>query len=458
MDQSSNLTKARPGSIREVFIISLPLILTSLSEHLMLFLDRLILSHYSIEAMDASAAAGMSSWLFISVVFEIAMIVEIFVGQYNGSRQDDKLVSSVWQMLWVSIGASFFFIPIGLYGGETFLPYGLERHGVPYFKILTVFGSIPCVIVAVSAFFIGRGKMKLVAWVVVAMNIFNAILDYFLVFGIEGWLYPMGTAGAALATVIATSIQAVILLSVFLNRRHAERFNTRKMTFNLKLTKKCLKIGWPSSVASGLETLAWVAFYHVAAFASPVHVTVLAVGQSILFMFVAANNGIKRGITAVASNYIGGRQKEIINKVLKSSLSIHCISIILIAIPLLAFPTTLVDWFLPDTSMQYDIAFLEKEATQTLLWVWILLLCEGTFWVYASILIVGGDTFFVMLLNTIAPWFSGLLPLYIGLIYFHSPPSSVWFFGALYVFVITLIAMYHYYSDKWLKLDLSQQG
>jgi MATE family multidrug resistance protein len=457
MKSSSRLTKAAPGSINEVFIISLPLILTSLSEHLMLFFDRLILSYYSIDAMNAAAAAGLSSWLFISIVFEVAMIAEIFVGQYNGSRQYNKLAAPVWQMIWVSVAATLFLVPIGLYGGGPLLPEGLESHGIPYFKPLTMFGAIPCITGALSAFFIGRGKTKLVTWAAIAMNIVNILLDYLLVFGIEGWISPMGTFGAALGTIIASSIQAVILFCVFLNNKHHTQFNTRHATFNLGLMKKCLKIGFPSAIASGFEVLAWLAFYHITAIASPLHVTVLAVGQTIFFMFVAANNGLKRGVTAVASNYIGAKQLYIIRKMLRSSLSIHGISIILIAIPLLAFPTTLVDWFLPDSSIQYDIAFLEQAAAHTLFWIWALLLFDGILWVFAGILIAGGDTFFVMLLNSTTPWLSGLLPLYIGLKYFNAPPSSVWFFGMSYIFVTMLAVIYRYYSDKWLKLDLSEQ-
>src|SRR5437016_5655252 len=97
------LTKYPVGSARELWAIAFPLMLTALSGSLMIFVDRLILSHYSTEAMNAVATIGTTCMIFIYGAIGISSIAEVFVGQYNGSKQKSKMGEPAWQMIWFSL-------------------------------------------------------------------------------------------------------------------------------------------------------------------------------------------------------------------------------------------------------------------------------------------------------------------------------------------------------------------
>ena len=61
---SNSLTKFLPGGIGELASVIWPLVLSFLSASLMNFFNRLFLSHYSIEALEASVTAMNLAMLF----------------------------------------------------------------------------------------------------------------------------------------------------------------------------------------------------------------------------------------------------------------------------------------------------------------------------------------------------------------------------------------------------------
>ncbi len=100
---SYQLTPFRIGSIREIWAISWPLMIGLLGGSLMVFVDRLLLARFSIESMNAAATAGTGFYAFIILPSIIAGISEVFVGQYHGQGQFEKMGIAVWQMLWFSL-------------------------------------------------------------------------------------------------------------------------------------------------------------------------------------------------------------------------------------------------------------------------------------------------------------------------------------------------------------------
>ena len=95
------LTKHDEGSTRELWSLSIPLILSSFSLMLMFFVDRLLLARYSTDALNAAVHAGTFGWAFIFGGVSLCNIAEIFVAQYNGAGEKSKLGEPVWQMIWL---------------------------------------------------------------------------------------------------------------------------------------------------------------------------------------------------------------------------------------------------------------------------------------------------------------------------------------------------------------------
>jgi MATE family multidrug resistance protein len=450
-----HLTPHKPGSVRELWRISLPLMLTALSGSLMLFCDRLILARYSIEAMNAASTAGMAVAVFQFGAVSIAAIAEVFVGQYNGAKKQNLLGEPVWQMIWFSCLTLLAFLPLGLFASQWFLPPKYSDLGTPYFMWLMIFGPLLPMISAVAAFYIGQGLVKLVTIAALFGNLINLVLGIMLVFGVPKLGIPaMSTEGAAIATVIAQSIQFAILFVVFLNHHHRKNHGTGHYKFNRSMFFQCIRIGLPSSIGHMIEIGAWAAMAYMLSWVSERHVTLLAIGQSIYILFAFASDGLQKGVIAVTSNFIGAKQLSMVRKVLRSAVILSAYIIAVLAIPLLISPEWVVNSFIPSTLPGPELIELRALAELTLFWIWIYFVFDIVVWVLAGILTAAGDTAFIMLINAVNAWFFALIPVYFFVVKMNGPAILTWKLSVLYISINMLCFFWRYRSNKWKRLHL----
>jgi len=433
--------------------ISLPLMLTTLSANLMFLLDRLILARYSAESMNAAAVAAMSCAVLQFGGVAIASIAEVFVGQYNGAKQHNKTAEPVWQMIWFSLFLFVLFVPIAIWGGPYSIPLSLQKEGLPYFGWVAMFSPLMAMIAALSAFFIGRGFVKLVTLATLVSNLANAGLNIVLVFGIEGWLQPLGTEGAAIATVLSQGFQVVILAFVFLNKHHRTHFQTHRFHFKKAPFLECLKVGTPSSISHMIEMAAWATLFRIAASVNLDYVTVQTVGNSVFVLFAFVTEGMQKGVIAIASNLIGAKKDGLFSKLLFSAVKLHCFFIIAFAFPLIFYPDLVVSQFLP--SLQDPNSHLYQECVTVLKWVWAYFILDGIIWSLSGVLTAGGDTRFIMLMNATAAWFLAILPIYIAVHYFNAHSSTAWGISLIYGAANMISFFLRYRSNRWKKLVVS---
>jgi Na+-driven multidrug efflux pump len=82
------------GGYREVIRIALPLVLSTASLTLMLFVDRMFLSWYGQDAVAAATPGGITYFTICSLFLGIAQYVNTIVAQYHGSGDKTCVCSS----------------------------------------------------------------------------------------------------------------------------------------------------------------------------------------------------------------------------------------------------------------------------------------------------------------------------------------------------------------------------
>lgn len=451
---NGQLTKYPEGSIRELWCIGFPLILAALSGNLMIFLDRLILAHYSTDAMNAVATASMVCYLFQYGAIGISSIAEVFVGQYNGSKQTELMGIPAWQMIWFSLMTYIVSIPVAIWGGPYFLAKEYLDLALPYFQWLMFFGPLLAIFSALAAFFIGKGETRLLFFVTLLGNIANLILNIILVFGIEGWLKPMGTAGSAIATVISQAIMVLILFTIFLNKKNLIAYGTRKFQFNLIEFWKCLKIGIPSSVGLMIEISAWALILNLMATVSHAHITVWTIANSVFILFAFTNSGLQKAIITIAANLIGAKKVPLIHKMIRSAFKLILFIAGIIAIPLIVTP----DLFINAFFAQNTTPELTESIRIGLVGIWIFFLFDGLAWIFAGILTAGGDTKFIMITNAIIAWVFAILPVYFFVVKGGGGPALTPFLVASYALFNCLAFFLRYRSHKWKSKQVIQSA
>lgn len=408
-----SLTKHPEGSLRELWTLSVPLMLTSLSFMMMTFVDRWLLAHFSADAHNAAVAATTLGWALICGWIVLAGIAEVFVAQHNGAGQKHKLGGPVWQMVWLSIASSLFFIPAGLWGPQ--LVYGtgadslLERD---YLGIMLLFGPFNAMQAAIAGFFVGQGKTRLVTSVVVIANLVNMGLDYVLIFGIEGWVPSMGVKGAALATSTATIFQNLILGAIFLNQRNRKECGTSDWHIDLSVLWSCVKIGLPSAILIVGEIMAFAVYYMLMKQMGLSYITIAGICQSMFILCLFFSEGVNKAVTAIIGNMIGAGHFDKISLVFRAGFKLNLLfgaavfTLYWLGTPLIA------GQFLSLA----DPAFFDaiySTLYNCLLMSAVLIFFEGLKLVFSGGLTAAGDTMFLFGAGSTLVWVLMLLPVYL---------------------------------------------
>lgn len=432
--------------------ICFPLMLSALSGTLMTFFARTILAQYDTQAMIAATTACSILLVFQFGAMSVALIAEIFVGQYNGARQWKKVCRPVWQMIWFSLGTSFIMIPVGLWGANWFIAPEFAVEGGAYFKWLMIFGPVFPLVSALSSFFVGRGEVKVVMLSVILGNIINFILVVAFVYGIPNLIQPLGAKGAALATGIAETCIAVGLFCIFLNAENRKKYHSHHWNFDLRLFMHCIKIGFPNAAGHMISIAAWAMMMRFLTDKSVEHVTVMSIVLTIWALFSFITEGLQKGISTVASNCIGARDNKCISKVFSLGLQLQILLAIVLAVPLIITPELLVGCFLPaqENAVLYnqDLNALVELSCR---WLWVAYLFEGMTWVIDGVLTAAGDTAFIMLMNSLGTWILCIAPIYYFIVMQDGSPSLMLQWIATYCLLVFICYLLRYKSKRWQK-------
>ncbi|MEX1224402.1 MAG: MATE family efflux transporter, partial [Pirellulales bacterium] len=179
---------------REVLLLALPLMISTMTWSISHFTDRMFLLWYSPVAMAAAMPAGMAHFAMLCLPLGIASYVNTFVAQYLGANRPERVGLAVFAggrvaLLFTPLFLLSIWIAPALFGATGHEPDVVVAE-VLYFQILA-FGAGPTILAAAfSAFFTGQGRMYTVMWVDGSSSLVNIILNYIFIFGYLG--FPEG--------------------------------------------------------------------------------------------------------------------------------------------------------------------------------------------------------------------------------------------------------------------------
>ncbi len=457
-----NLTIFPEGSIRELWSISLPLMISTLASLFMIFVDRIFLARYSLDALNASVNAGTWAWAYFGGMGMLTAMSEVFVSQYNGAKKFDQIGSAVWQMVWAAVFSLFFFIPMGIWTGSLlFSGTPNEAIQVEYFRILMIFGPCYVLMTALSGFFIGRGRTKILILLAVIANLINILLDWVLIFGVKGWIPEMGVKGAAFATCFGYIFEAVALFILFLKKENREQFGTMNWRFNPKIFSKCFRVGFPQAVFYTLEIIGFAVFYQMMTSISQLHITISSICQSILILLSFFLDGLSRGVAAVAGNFIGAKRFEMLKSVMKAGIFLQIFFSLFISLFFLIDPKHSISFLFPGQFEAYAEIWSQELGLPLYDLLRTCLLCsflyislEGVRWVFAGLLTAAGDTLFLLIAGALSVWLFLLLPVYLIVVRHAFTVDLAWMLTVLYSGVSCFIYWIRFRSGKWKEIDL----
>ncbi|RKX29660.1 MAG: MATE family efflux transporter, partial [Verrucomicrobia bacterium] len=250
--------------MRQLLDVAFPLVMSTGSYSVMMFVDRMFLSWYSEEAIAASVPASMLNFSFLTFFMGTVMYTSTFVAQYSGAGRPDRIGTTLWQGLRLALIGGCLLPLLNLVAEPLFSLVGhepgVQLQEVAYFKILNFVPFFGLLNSAFTCFYSGRGK----TWVVMWMSIFgctlNGFLDYGLILG--NWGMPrMGIRGAGITTLISTAMVTVVYLFVVFRPVNDQLFATlRNRRFEKALFLRMIRFGAPSGFQFWLSITGFAIF------------------------------------------------------------------------------------------------------------------------------------------------------------------------------------------------------
>lgn len=451
---NNTLTRYPEGSIRELWNISLPLMISTLASLFMIFTDRIFLAHYSIGALNASVNAGTLAWALMAGMGMITAMSEVFVAQYNGAKQYKRLGIPVWQMIWFALFSFAFFLPMAIWGAPAI--FSGDRYAdleVPYFRWLMVFGPSYALMTAFAGFFIGRGKTKVMIWLAIVANLINIVFDWALIFGIPGLVPELGIQGAAIATCMGYFFESAVLGYLFLKKENRMHFGAAYWRLNWKEMKKCLKIGFPQGIFYALEVFGWAIFYWMMTDLGEKHITISSICQSFTILLSFFCDGLSRGAAAVAGNFIGSGRRDLVKKVLRSGLALLMMFSLATSLILVVDPVDIVKYLFVDNP---SVA-IEGSIEICMIFAFIYIFFDGLRWLFSGLLIAAGDTTFLLIAGSLSVWVFLLAPVYLIVVRQNLPVEYAWGLAVIYAALFFGVYSVRFKQGGWQKISLVEQ-
>ncbi len=221
-------------SFKEINKLAIPAIISGIAEPLLSITDTAIVGNIELNPTEALAAVGIAGSFMSAIVWILAQTrsaISAIIAQYLGADKLREISNLPTQIISINFLLSVFiyFITI-FFVDEIFALYNATglvlEQSVSYYKIRAL--GIPLTLFIFSVFGVFRGMQNTFWPMIISIlgALLNIVLDFVLIFGIDGFIPAMQVEGAAWASVIAQGVMALMALILMI----------KKTPFSLKLS------------------------------------------------------------------------------------------------------------------------------------------------------------------------------------------------------------------------------
>ena len=304
--------------------MSLPIMISMLVQALYNIVDSIFVAQVSEHALTAVSLAYPVQNLMIAIAVGTGVGINAFLSRALGEKNFEKANSTANNGILLGLFSYVLFLIFGLLFSKSYFTSQTSNtqiieYGISYLSIICI-GSIgKFVQIVFERLLQSTGKTFYTMITQGTGAIINIILDPILIFGYFG-MPKMGTAGAAIATVVG-QITAAILAIIFNLKINKEiNISIKGLKPDLEIIKNIYSVGIPSIIMMSITSVTTYGMNNILNKFSSTAVAVFGAYfklQSFVFMPVfGLNNGM---VPIVAYNY-GAGNKERLTKTIKLSI------------------------------------------------------------------------------------------------------------------------------------------
>jgi len=241
--------------LKAVWKIAWPTMLQNMIAGLQGFVDHAMVGHYV--GYHANAAIGVSWQIFLVVLVFVSSIftgMGVMVSRFAGANDQAKVNRVVYQaFLTAVILACFILAPIGYVLAPALLDFvhadtQVKTEALPYLRIMLVFSIGMLLFFMLGGALRSAGDAKTPLRLGILLTILNIVFNVVFIRGL-GPIPAYGTAGAAIGTVLASAVIAIVAMYLFFSGDLVIRFS-RGMNWkpDMEIIRSLLRFGLPAGV------------------------------------------------------------------------------------------------------------------------------------------------------------------------------------------------------------------
>ena len=228
--------------------------------------------------------------------------------------------------------------------GASRITYGYANDYLSVYLIGTLFVQVS---VGLNTFLSAQGKSAHAMVSTLIGAVLNIVLDPLFIF-----VLGMGVRGAALATILAQAVSAVWVLGVLTHRNTTLRLRLRYMRPDAAIIGRIFGLGIASFVMAATESMiGFVLNGRLKHYGGDIHVSNLAILQSVMMLIATPISGFTQGVTPILSYSFGARNRERLRDCFQKTLAISFGFCAVCAAGMMAFPYPFVRMFTSDQAL-----------------------------------------------------------------------------------------------------------
>jgi MATE family multidrug resistance protein len=443
-----------------VLSVSAPLVVSALSWTVMTFVDRVLLKGVSGEAMAAAFSASTVWFAVVCLPLGIAMYSNTFVSQYHGSGQPGRIGPSVWQGVWAAAFVSPVLLAFQPLAPAIFELAGHEpttqRLEVIYFQVLLWGAPGMLLAQALSAFYSGRGKTRIVMTVDALFALLNVLLDYLWIYGHAG--FPaMGIAGAGWATVVSLWLKAGVYLLLVLRRENRLQFATLSgLGFDRRLFTRLFYYGGPSGLQFLLEVLGFTVFIQLVGRLGDVENQATAMAFSISTLAFMPICGMGMGASILVGQHLGENREALAVRSTWTSLQVSWAYMACISLVYLLAPDVFLGWFFLGESTPANSQEVHRLAVVLLRFVAAYNMMDAMLMIFVNAIKGAGDTQFVLYFSLVMASLLAVLS-WLAVVQFELGVYGCWTLIAAWITTMAVIFLLRFLQGKWRSMRVIEE-
>jgi multidrug resistance protein, MATE family len=440
------------GGYKALLHVAGPLILSTASNSIQNFVDRMFVSWYSSESIAAAMPAGIVNWTLVSIFVGIAGYVTTFVAQYHGAKRPEMIGPAVWQGAYIAILggiANLLLVPLArpFFTAIGHAPAVRELE-IVYFRILCYSAVFAVGSSAFSGFFAGRGKVWPVMWVNVGVTVVHCALNYVLVFGKLG-LPELGLAGAGIASVVSQGIGCLAFLVMMLWGKHESAFRSRSgWRLDRDLFARLMRFGVPSGIHFFVDVASFSVFVMIVGRIGTPELAATNIAFNINNLAFMPVIGVGTAVAVLVGQHLGEDRPAVAEAAAWNGLRMGGLYMLAIGLTYVLIPGLYTGLFAPrDDAGSY--ASIRAVAVILLRFVALYSVVDAINIVFGSALKGAGDTRFVMAYLAVMSTCGLVLPsvLLIGVL--SRGLVTAWVIVTVYIFALAFGFLLRFLGGKW---------